>query len=73
MNLTAILGKAHITVDEFLKLNVGDVVALESKTTDAVTVLAEDQKIYYARPGIVKKSRGIEILDMIDKDVESYE
>lgn len=73
VNLTAVLGSAHITIDDFLKLNIGDVVTLESKTTDAVTILAEDQKIYYARPGIVKKSRGIEILDMIDKDVESYE
>ena len=53
VNLTAVLGSAHITIDD-LKLNIGDVVTLESKTTDAVTILAEDQKIYYARPGIVK-------------------
>ena len=73
INLTAVLGDAHITVDDFLKLTVGDVIPLDNKITDAVKVLAEDQQVYYARPGIVNKSKGLEILDIIDKDVENYE
>jgi flagellar motor switch protein FliM len=73
VRLTAVLGDAHITVDDFLRLTIGDVIPLESKITDAVKVLAEDQQVYYARPGIVNKSLGVEILDIIDKDVENYE
>ncbi|WP_163193294.1 flagellar motor switch protein FliM [Clostridium thermarum] len=73
VKLTAVLGKAHITVDDFLRLNVGDVIPLEIKITDAIKVFAEDEEVYYARPGIVNKSLGVEILDIIDKDVENYE
>lgn len=70
VDVTAVLGATHITVDDFLKLTLGDVVPLDNKTTSPIKVMAEDQQVYYARPGIVNKSMGIEILDIIDKDVE---
>ncbi|MDP4088230.1 MAG: flagellar motor switch protein FliM [Bacillota bacterium] len=70
VNITAVLGDTHITVDDFLKLTVGDVIPLDNKTASAIKVMAENQQVYYARPGIVNKSMGIEILDIIDKDVE---
>lgn len=73
INLTAILGHTHITVDEFLKLSMGDVITLDNKTSNAVKLLAGDQQVYYAKPGIVNKSLGVEILDIIDKDVENNE
>ncbi len=70
VDVTAVLGATHITVDDFLKLTIGDVVPLDNKTISPIKVMAEDQQVYYARPGIVNKSMGIEILDIIDKDVE---
>jgi flagellar motor switch protein FliM len=73
INLTAVLGQTHITVDEFLKLSLGDVITLDNKTFDAVTIIAGEQQVYYAKPGIVNKSLGVEILDIIDKDVENNE
>lgn len=73
VDVTAILGETHITVDDFLKLNIGDVIPLDNKISGAVKVLAAEQKVYYGRPGIVNKSMGVEILDIIDKDVEYYE
>lgn len=73
VGLTAILGRTSITVDEFLKLTEGDVLTLDNKASSAVEVLLEDKPYYYAKPGALSKNRGVQILDIIDKDVENYE
>ena len=71
--LTAVLGSTSITVDDFLKLNSGDVIALENKSSNPIKLLVEDEMVYYAKPGVVGKNMGVQILDIIDKDVENYE
>ncbi|MCY6353954.1 flagellar motor switch protein FliM [Clostridium sp. ZS2-4] len=71
--MTAELGTTHITVDDFLKLSVGDVVALDTTTNEAVKMKVEDEEYLYAKPGIIGKNKGVQILDIIDKDVENYE
>ncbi|ERI90871.1 flagellar motor switch protein FliM [Clostridiales bacterium oral taxon 876 str. F0540] len=73
VSLTAILGSTNITVDDFLRLNVGDVITLDNKSSSPVKLMVEDKSYYYGKPGIVGKNLGIEILDIIDKDVENYE
>lgn len=73
VNLTAVLGTTHITVDDFLKLSVGDVITLDNKSNSAVKVFVEGQLHYLAKPGVVGKNVGVQILDIIDKDVEEYE
>ncbi|MDP4145960.1 MAG: flagellar motor switch protein FliM [Bacillota bacterium] len=71
--VTALLGKTNITVDEFLRLSVGDVLTLDNKCTDPVDVLIDEASHYTGKPGVVGKNMGIQILDIIDKDVENYE
>lgn len=73
IQLTAVLGTVNVTVDEFLNLNVGDVLTLKEKITDPVKLMLEDRVYYYGKPGIMGRSMGVEILDIIDKDVENYE
>lgn len=73
VSLTAILGSTNITIDDFLRLNVGDVIPLDDKSSSPVKLMVEDKSYYYGKPGIVGKNLGIEILDIIDKDVENYE
>jgi len=73
VSLTAILGSTNITIDDFLRLNVGDVIPLDNKSSSPVKLMVEDKSYYYGKPGIVGKNLGIEILDIIDKDVENYE
>ncbi|EPS46506.1 flagellar motor switch protein FliM [Clostridium botulinum CFSAN002367] len=73
MELTAELGRTSVTVEEFLRLAVGDVVALDTRTEEPVHLLIEEEPGYYAKPGIIGKNIGLQILDQIDKDVESYE
>ena len=58
-----------ITVDEFLKLSLNDVITLDTKCTSPIIVQAEDECSYYGKPGIIGKKYGVAILDIIDKDV----
>ena len=73
LNVTAELGQTNISVDDFLNLRVGDVITLDEKSTEPVKVYVEDILSFEGTPGTIGKSRGIQILDITDKDVDSYE
>jgi len=73
VGVTSVLGKSTISVDDFLRLNVGDVIALDQNTWDPVEIQVEELPYYYGKPGLLGKNKGVQILDIIDKDVESYE
>jgi len=73
VNVSAQLGTEQITVDDFLKLRLGDIITLKNKTSDPVKVFIEDKPYYYGKPGILGKNMGVQILDIIDKDVENDE
>ncbi|MBU3098597.1 MULTISPECIES: flagellar motor switch protein FliM [Clostridium] len=71
--MTGILGSTNITVDEFLQLTEGDVITLDNSSDSQVNLFVEDQLCYTGKPGTIGKNRGIEIIEIIDKDVENYE
>jgi flagellar motor switch protein FliM len=71
--ITGILGSTNITVNEFLQLTQGDVITLDNSSDSPVKVYVEEQLCYSGKPGTIGKNRGIQILDIIDKDVENYE
>ncbi|MEY7998820.1 flagellar motor switch protein FliM [Clostridium sp. Mt-5] len=73
MQLSALLGTASLTVEEFLKLNIGDVVSLNESVKSPVKLMVENKVYCYGKPGVIGKNMGIEILDIISKDVENYE
>jgi flagellar motor switch protein FliM len=71
--LTAVLGSTNITIDDFLRLSVGDVVTLDNKSSSPIELQVEDKSYYCGKPGLIGKNLGIQILDIINKDVENYE
>ena len=73
VELSVELGKTHLNVDDFLKLVRGDIIKLDNKSTEPVKIYIENEKCYYAKPGIVGKNAGVAILDILDKDVEEDE
>lgn len=73
VNLSATLGDTSITVDEFLKLSVGDVIPLNVKSSEPVKLEIENEPYFYAKPGVIGKNIGVQILDIIDKDVDNNE
>ncbi len=71
--VSAVLGTTNITVDDFLKLTAGDVLALDRKSTSAVELFVGEEPCYFVKPGIVGKNMGVQVLDIIGKDVDNYE
>ena len=73
VNVIAELGHTSITVDDFLRLAVGDVIKLDAKSSSPIKVYVGDEECYYAKPGITGKNMGVIILDITDKEVDEYE
>ena len=73
VDVIAELGHTNITVDEFLKLSVGDVIKLDTKSSSPIKVYVGNEECYYAKPGITGKNMGVIILDITDKEVNEYE
>lgn len=71
VTLNAELGKADITVDDFLKLNEGDVIKLSNNYREPITVTVENKPFLKCIPGTVNKHKGLKIIEIIDKDVEN--
>ena len=73
MRLSAVLGTTNLTVEEFLNLNIGDVITLDESTKSPVKLMVENKVYCYGKPGVIGKNMGVEILDIINKDVENDE
>ncbi|WP_234119583.1 flagellar motor switch protein FliM [Clostridium hydrogenum] len=71
--VTAKLGATNITVEDFLRLSVGDVITLDNKCNSPIPIYIYDALHYVGAPGVIGKNMGVKILDNIDKDVENYE
>lgn len=69
VNMHVELGKTEITIDSFLKLVRGDVLVLNSQCSEPVKVFVEEEECFIAKPGVLGKNMGIELLDILDKDV----
>lgn len=73
LSVTAVLGSTNISVGDFLRLSIGDVVTLNDNIATPVKILVGNQPYLYGKPGTINKNKGVQILDIIDKDVENYE
>ena len=67
------LGKSNITVEDFLNLSIGDCIKLDTSTTNPLYMYVEDKSHFKVFPGIIGKKIGVQIAEIIDKDVEENE
>ncbi len=65
--VSVIVGKTNITVDEFINIQVGDVIPLDSYVTSDFKVKVGDLTKFYAKPGINKGKNAIQITSIIRK------
>lgn len=70
VSLEVSLGKASITVDDFLQLDTGDVFQLDMKTRDPLKMYIEDKLHYLVKPGVFNGKLAVEVLQYIEGDVE---
>ncbi len=60
--LTAMLGAGEITVNEFLHLAVGDIVAVDKKPGDLIDLLVEDRRAFSVQPGVMGTHLAVQIV-----------
>lgn len=68
-NLEVSLGKSIITVDDFLQLELGDILQLDMKITDPLTMYIEDRPHYLVKPGEFNNKLAVQVLQYIEEDV----
>lgn len=70
VDLEVSLGRSIITIEDFLQLELGDIIQLDMKTTDPLKLYIEDQLHYLVKPGVVNKKLAVEILQFIEEEGE---
>lgn len=65
--LQAELGRTQITIQQFLNLNIGDVIPLNQEADKPVTINISGNPKYKAQPGILKNHLALQITDSIEE------
>jgi flagellar motor switch protein FliM len=70
LSIIAELGSSQISVQEFLNLAVGDVIALHKPTSDGLEIRVGDKVKYIASPGTVRDKMAIQIHEIVSEGVD---
>ncbi|MCL2851784.1 MAG: flagellar motor switch protein FliM [Defluviitaleaceae bacterium] len=68
--ITAVVGKSNITVNEFVNLQVGDIIPLDSYVTSDLNIYVGNLLKFYARPGTKRGKNAFQITSHISKEEE---
>jgi len=71
MTLSAQYESSPVTLGDFLKLQKGDIIKLQSTSKDRVLILVEGQERFQGEPGVVNGQRAIRICDVKDSRLET--
>lgn len=66
--ISAVIGKTHVTVEEFVDLQVGDVIPLDSYVTSDVELMVGKFLKFYAKPGINRGKNAVQITSVVRKE-----
>lgn len=65
VNTEVLLGKTKMTLDNFLQLEVGDIIQLDGKTSQPLVMSVENLPSYLVKPGLKGKNLAVEVLENI--------
>ncbi|MDF1616818.1 flagellar motor switch protein FliM [Petrocella sp. FN5] len=64
----AILGKSIITVNDFINLQIGDIIKLDKKITEDIEVKVGDIEKFTAKAGLFEKKNAVQIVSILRKE-----
>lgn len=64
----AILGRTTITVDDFLDLQPGDVLSLDTKVDSPLEVMVGDLLKFYGQPGVKRKKVSVKVTQVVKRE-----
>lgn len=70
---SAIVGDTYITVEEFIYLQVGDVIKLNRNINEDLELEVEGKTKYFGRPGTQKNNMALKITKVVEKGDDDYE
>jgi flagellar motor switch protein FliM len=70
VELTVELGKTHISVDDFLHLEKGDIIQLDMNTSKPMKMYVEDKVHFLVQPGMHNDKLAVQVLQYVEEDVE---
>ncbi len=70
VQVQAILGSTYIKVSDFMDLQVGDVIKLDTFITENIKVFVGGQLKYFGKPGIKKKNMAVQVVEAVGKGDE---
>ncbi|WP_313468940.1 flagellar motor switch protein FliM [Carnobacterium sp.] len=70
VNLEVLLGEATMTLENFLQLELGDIIPLDGKTSDPLIMAVEQRPHYLVKPGLKGKNMAVEVLQYIGGETD---
>lgn len=70
--LSVDLGQKEITLRQLVNMRIGDVLSLETKTSDSLKVMARDKVKFFASPGVLGKKKAAKIIHVVDAEEEKF-
>ncbi|MCX7922383.1 MAG: flagellar motor switch protein FliM [Clostridia bacterium] len=64
----AVLGQTTVSVNDFLDLQCGDVIPLDTNVNGSVEILVGDLLKFYAKPGVRKNKVAVKITDVVRRE-----
>ena len=68
--IKAVLGNSTITVSDFVNLQVGDIIKLDSKVAEELNIYVGDIRKFTALPGAVKKAYAVRVTSIVREEEE---
>lgn len=65
--MKAELGNSEITIQEFLQLDIGDIIELNSLVEDPLIIKVEDTPKFKGQPGKVRNQLAVQVTDLIEE------
>lgn len=70
LEVKTIIGRSSLMVEEFLSLQIGDVVILNSKVTDELEVYVDQELKYYGQPGVKNNRMSVRITRQVEEGAD---
>lgn len=68
LDLNVLLGQTEISIDDFLKVEKGDIINLDQSINDPLLLKSGDEALFYVQPGHNKNKVAVQILEEIKKE-----
>lgn len=71
LECVAVLGRAYLRIRDFMELQEGDLIVLDSRAGEDIQIWIDSRPRFYAQPGIAANRRGVRITKVVEPLSES--